>query len=66
MNIKNLSQIAKEKGLKLKVKELKNAKDAQDAPSMYATFNVVYDGKLLVDHYISSKRFLNIINKEIK
>jgi len=65
-SIKNLSQIAKEKGLKLKVKELKNAKDAQDAPSIYATFNVVYDGKLLVDHYISSKRFLNIINKEIK
>jgi len=45
---------------------LKNAKGAQDAPSIYATFNVVYDGKLLVDHYISSKRFLNIINKEIK
>jgi len=52
--------------LKLKVTELKNAKQAQDAPSVYAVFNMVYDGKLLVDHYISSTRFQNIINKQIK
>lgn len=65
-SIKDLGEIAKEKGLKLKVTELKTAKDAQNAPSIYATFNLVYNGKLLVDHYISNKRFLNVINKEIK
>jgi len=45
--------------------ELENAKQAQNAPSIYTTFNLVYNGKLLVDHYISNKRFLNIIEKEL-
>ena len=65
-SIKDLGEIAKKKGLKLNVTELKNAKQAQNAPSIYATFNLVYNGKLLVDHYISNTRFLNIINKEVK
>ena len=64
--IDELDEIAKKKDLKLKVTELKNAKEAQNAPSVYASFNLVYDGKLLADHYISKTRFLNIINKEIK
>jgi hypothetical protein len=48
------------------VTELKNAEQAQNAPSIYATFNLIYNGKLLIDHYISNTRFLNIINKELK
>jgi ribosomal protein S18 acetylase RimI-like enzyme len=64
-SIKELSEIAKKKGLKLKITELKNARQAQDAPSVYTAFNLIYNGKLLVDHYISSKRFLNIIEKEL-
>ena len=64
-SIKELSEIAKKKGLKLKIVELKNARQAQDAPSVYAVFNLIYNGKLLVDHYISSRRFLNIIEKEL-
>lgn len=64
-SIKELGEIAKKKGLKIKVTELKSAEQAQNAPSIYATFNLVYNGKLLIDHYISNKRFLNIINKEI-
>ena len=65
-SITELSEIAKKKGLNLKIIELKDAEQAQNAPSVYATFNLVYNGRLLVDHYISSKRFLNIINKEVK
>ena len=65
-SIKELSEITKKKGLKLKVTELKNAEQAQNAPSIYAVFNLIYNGKLLIDHYISNTRFLNIINKEIK
>ena len=64
-SIKELSEIAKKKGLKLKIVELENARQAQDAPSIYTAFNLIYNGKLLVDHYISSKRFLNIIDKEL-
>ena len=65
-SIKDIGEIAKKKGLKLKVTELKNAKQAQNASSIYATFNLVYNGKLLVDHYISNKRFLNIFKKELQ
>lgn len=52
--------------LKIEVTELKTAKQAQDAPSIYSVFNLIYNGKLLADRYVSNTRFLNIINKEIK
>jgi exonuclease I len=65
-SIEVLAETAKKKGLKLKVTELKTAQQAQNSPSVYAVFNLVYNSKLLADHYISNTRFLNIINKEIK
>ena len=66
-SINEIDEIAKKKGLKLKVTELKTAKQAQNSPSVYGgIFNLVKDGKLLVDHYVSNKRFLNIIEKELK
>ncbi|MDG6219329.1 MAG: GNAT family N-acetyltransferase [Candidatus Thermoplasmatota archaeon] len=52
------------KELDLTVTELKTAKDAQHAPSIYATFNLIHDGDLLADHYISERRFENIVKKE--
>jgi hypothetical protein len=64
-SINELTEVSKKYGLDLKINELKTAKDAQEAPSIYAIFNIVYNGKLLADHYISSRRFENIIKKEI-
>ena len=64
--IDELDDIVKKKHLKLKVTEIKTPKDAQNAPSLYATFNLIYNGKLLVDHYISTRRFENILKKEVK
>jgi len=52
--------------LELHVTELKTAEEAQNAPSLYATFNLVYNGTLLADHYISNTRFKNILKKELK
>jgi N-acetylglutamate synthase-like GNAT family acetyltransferase len=49
---------------KIKITELKSAKQAQNAPSIYSVFNLIHDGKLLADHYISTTRFNNIIRKE--
>ena len=62
-SITELKEIAKKKGLKLKVTELKTAKEAQNAPSVYSVFNLIYDGKILADHYISARRFENILKK---
>jgi N-acetylglutamate synthase-like GNAT family acetyltransferase len=64
--ISELSETIKEKDLKIDVVELKTAEQAQEAPSIYAVFNLVNDGRLLSDHYISNTRFLNILKKELK
>jgi N-acetylglutamate synthase-like GNAT family acetyltransferase len=61
-----LGEIIEKKGLKIDLVELKTPEQAQEAPSIYAVFNMVNDGKLLADHYISNTRFLNIMNKELK
>jgi ribosomal protein S18 acetylase RimI-like enzyme len=65
-SISELSGIAKEKGLHLTVKELKTPQEAQNAPSIYATFTLIRDGKIFADHYLSNTRFLNILKKEMK
>jgi hypothetical protein len=47
----------------IKITELKTAKQAQNAPSIYSVFNLIKDGELLADHYISNTRFSNILKK---
>jgi len=51
-------------GLPLTITELQTPEQAQSAPSPYAVFNLVYNGRILADHYISETRFLNILRKE--
>ena len=64
--IEEVKPIVEEKKLKPKIIELKTPAQAQRAPSVYGVFNLIYDGKLLADRYISTTRFLNIIKKELK
>jgi GNAT superfamily N-acetyltransferase len=56
----------KEYGIKPNIIELNNCTEAQNAPTAYGIFSLIYNGKLLVDHPISNKRFTNIMNKELK
>ena len=49
--------------LKTNIVELKTYRQAQNAPTPYAVFAVIYNGRLLADHQISSSRFRNIMNK---
>jgi N-acetylglutamate synthase-like GNAT family acetyltransferase len=65
--VKEISETTQEiYGLKAKIVELKTCKDAQNAPSAYGTFSIIYKGKLVAVHPISNKRFVNIMNKELK
>ena len=64
--IEEVKPILDEEKIKPKIIELKNASQAQRAPSLYGVFNLIYNGRLLADRYISTTRFLNIIRKEIK
>jgi hypothetical protein len=42
---------------------LNSARDAQKAPTPYAVFTIIYDGKILSDHQISKTRFRNIMKE---
>jgi len=53
-------------GIKANIFEIKDHKQAQNAPSPYAIFSLIYDGKLLAFHPISNKRFMNIMDKMLK
>jgi len=64
--IEEVKPILKKEKLEPKIFELETAEQAQKGPSIYCIFNLIYDGKLLADRYISTTRFLNIVNKEIK
>lgn len=61
--VSELDDFLKEKGVALTITELTTPAQAQHAPSPYATFNLIHDGKLLADHYISMTRFGNILMK---
>ncbi|MDD4308992.1 MAG: GNAT family N-acetyltransferase [Candidatus Cloacimonetes bacterium] len=62
--VAELDEIVKAKGLQITVTELKTPQEAQQALSPYGTFNLINNGKLLADHYISQTRFFNILKKE--
>jgi len=59
-----IAQTAEEEfHLKPKTIDLESCKDAQDAPTPYAVFAIVYKGRILADHQISRTRFRNIMEK---
>jgi len=49
----------------LKVSKINTAKEAKMAPSGFGVFNLLHDGKLLDDHYLSATRFRTILKKEL-
>ena len=65
-SVEEMTATAIEYKLQLKITELKTAKDAQNSPSGFGVYGMVYNGKLLADHYISNTRFRNILEKELK
>lgn len=66
-SVEEMTETAQKKyGIKPKVIELKSARDAQNAPSPFAIFSIIYNGKLVADHPTSNTRFINIMEKELK
>lgn len=52
-----------EYGITPSIVELESARGAQNAPTPYAVFSLIYNGRLLADHPISRTRFRNIMNR---
>jgi len=65
-SVTDIKEAALEHGIELKVTKLRTPEQAQNAPSGYGTFNLLHNGKLLGDHYLSRTRFENILRKETK
>ena len=64
-SVNDLCEMAAEYDLKLRVTVLKSAHEAQNAPSYYGAFSLLWNGRLLSDHYVSKGRFRNILREEI-
>jgi hypothetical protein len=64
-SLDEMAVTAKKKGYELKVTVLESPEMAQKAPSGYGVYSLLYDGKVLADHYISNTRFTNILEKEL-
>jgi ribosomal protein S18 acetylase RimI-like enzyme len=65
-SVKELTEVAERYQLNMNITEMNSAGKAQQAPSVYATFSLIYNGKVLADRYISSTRFVNILKKDLK
>jgi N-acetylglutamate synthase-like GNAT family acetyltransferase len=61
----DLLDTAMDYGIDLKLTKINTAKEAKKAPSGYGTFNLLHNGTLIEDHYISATRFRNILKKEL-
>jgi ribosomal protein S18 acetylase RimI-like enzyme len=64
--IEEVKPILNEEKITPELIELKTPVQAQKGPSLYSVFNLIYNGKLLADRYISTTRFKNILEKELK
>ena len=53
----------KEYHLVPRIVELESWRDAQNAPTPYAVFSLIYNGRLVADHQVSRTRFRNIMKK---
>ena len=53
-------------GLEPQVIQLRNAGEAQDVPWPFSSFGIVLNGKLVADHPVSARRFINIMEKEVR
>ena len=50
-------------GLKPRMVEIRNHKQAQNGPTPYGVFAIIHDGRVLADHQVSRTRFRNIMKK---
>lgn len=64
--IEEVKPILKKEKLNPRIIEIDSSQKAQKAPSVYGAFNLIYNGKILADRYISTTRFLNLVTKQIK
>lgn len=64
-NVKSIIETAKKQfNLKAKLIDVNDPKAAQNTPSPFGTFCMIYNGEVITHHPISNRRFENIMNKK--
>jgi len=61
--IEDVQATAADAGLDTKLVHIKSAKQAQGSPTPYGTFCLTHDGELWSYHYVSGRRFHNILQE---
>jgi len=62
--IQDIGSVAKnDYGITPRVVQLDDHTAAQNSPTVYGTFCILYNGEILTDHVISATRYKNIMNK---
>ncbi len=61
----DIKKIAEEEDINLNIRILRDACQAQRAPSGFGVFQLLHNGNVLEDQYISGTRFRNIVKKQI-
>ena len=60
-----MKNTAREMDIDLYVRKLEKPEEVRSAPSGFGVFSLVHDERLLEDHYLSERRFRNILEKEL-
>lgn len=63
--VTEMQPVFERNGIKVEISEIASAREAQAAPSIYGVLNLIHDGKILSERYISTTRLQNIIGKEL-
>jgi L-amino acid N-acyltransferase YncA len=65
-NVNEIQEVAeKEFHITPTIITLKNYKEAQKSPCPFGVFCIIYEGNIIAEHPISSRRFMNIMYKEL-
>jgi hypothetical protein len=65
-SVDEMKATARTLGYDLKVTLMESPEQIREAASGYGVYSLIWNGKLLADHYISNTRFKNILTKELK
>lgn len=64
-SIKEFEPVIKEAGISISIHQFTSNEEAQNFGTIYSVFNLINDGKLLADRYISATRFKNIVKSVV-
>jgi len=63
--MEDVKPVLEEMNLQPEIIRITDHKQAQNAPTIYSVFNLIYKGRILADRNISVTRFRNIMKKEV-